>query len=88
MPLSLSPQATRLLSAPVRARKRLLLLGGLLVATALVALFVHSLRHVTENDARVMADMVTISSRVDGWVAQRAATDGAAGDDGSRRVVR
>ncbi|WP_300162848.1 HlyD family secretion protein [Solidesulfovibrio sp.] len=33
-------------------------------------------RHVTENDAKVLADMVTISSRVDGWVAERAVTDG------------
>lgn len=32
--------------------------------------------HVTENDAKVMADMVTISSRVDGWVDQRPVTDG------------
>jgi membrane fusion protein (multidrug efflux system) len=34
------------------------------------------LDHITENDARVMADMVTISSRVDGWVASRPVTDG------------
>lgn len=87
MPLSLSPQAARLLSAPVRAKKRLLFLGGLLAAIVLVAVFVRSLRHVTENDARVMADMVTISSRVDGWVAQRDVTDGDAVADGSRLVI-
>jgi membrane fusion protein (multidrug efflux system) len=32
--------------------------------------------HVTENDARVKADMITISSRVDGWVTERTVTDG------------
>jgi membrane fusion protein (multidrug efflux system) len=32
--------------------------------------------HVTENDATVLADMVTISSRVDGWVSERRVTDG------------
>jgi membrane fusion protein (multidrug efflux system) len=34
------------------------------------------LGHVTETDARVMADVVTISSRADGWVVRRAVTDG------------
>jgi membrane fusion protein (multidrug efflux system) len=34
------------------------------------------LSHVTENDARVKADMITISSRVDGWVIARPVTDG------------
>jgi membrane fusion protein (multidrug efflux system) len=32
--------------------------------------------HVTENDARVRADMITIASRVDGWVTVRPVTDG------------
>jgi membrane fusion protein (multidrug efflux system) len=34
------------------------------------------LGHVTETDARVMADMITMSSRVDGWIASRPITDG------------
>ena len=40
--------------------------------------------HITETDARVMADMVTISSRIDGWIVRRSVTDGdrvAAGDE-------
>jgi membrane fusion protein (multidrug efflux system) len=32
--------------------------------------------HVTENDARVRADMITIASRVDGWLTARPVTDG------------
>ncbi len=87
MPLSLSPQAARLLSAPVRNRKRVLLLSGLILVAAVVAFWVHRQRHVTENDARVMADMITISSRVDGWVAQRDVTDGDMVTAGSQLVV-
>lgn len=34
------------------------------------------LSHVTETDARVMADMITMSSRIDGWVSSRPVTDG------------
>ncbi len=87
MPLSLSPQAARLLSAPVRTKKRLMLFGGLILIVAAVLFMLHRQRHVTENDARVMADMVTISSRVDGWVAQRRVTDGDAVTGGSRLVI-
>jgi len=87
MSLSLSPQAARLLSAPVRTKKRIMLIGGVTLAVALVLFVLHRQRHVTENDARVMADMVTISSRVDGWVAQRDVTDGDAVAGGSRLVV-
>jgi len=32
--------------------------------------------HVSETDARVMADMITVSSRVEGWVTERPVTDG------------
>ncbi len=87
MPLSLSPQAARLLSAPVRTKKRLMLFGGLILIVGAVLFMLHRQRHVTENDARVMADMVTISSRVDGWVAQRQVTDGDAVSGGSRLVI-
>ena len=87
MPLSLSPQAARLLSAPVRDRKRVLLLSGLVLVAAVIAFLVHRQRHITENDARVMADMITISSRVDGWVAQRDVTDGDVVTEGSQLVV-
>ena len=87
MPISLSPQAARLLSAPVRTRKRLFLLCGLILASGVIAFLVHRQRYISENDARVMADMITISSRVDGWVAQRDVTDGDVVTEGSRLVV-
>lgn len=87
MPLSLSPQAARLLTAPVRTKKRLLLLGTTACAFAILLVVIHRQRHITENDARVMADMVTISSRVDGWIAQRDVTDGDRVASGSQLVV-
>lgn len=87
MPISLSPQAARLLSAPVRTRKRLFLLCGLILLSGVIAFLVHRQRYISENDARVMADMITISSRVDGWVAQRDVTDGDVVTEGSRLVV-
>lgn len=34
------------------------------------------LYHITENDARVRADMITVSSRIDGWITERPVTDG------------
>lgn len=87
MPLSLSPQAALLLTAPVRSKKRLLLLGATVCALVILLVVIHRQRHITENDARVMADMVTISSRVDGWVAQRDVTDGDKVESGSQLVV-
>ena len=87
MPISLSPQAARLLSAPVRTRKRLVMLCGLILAAAAIAFLVHRQRYISENDARVMADMITISSRVDGWVAQRDVTDGDVVTEGRQLVV-
>ena len=87
MPLSLSPQAARLLTAPVRTKKRLLLLGATACALALLLVIIHRQKHITENDARVMADMVTISSRVDGWVAERHVTDGDRVEGGSQLVL-
>jgi len=56
--------------------------GQVMLATALVTVIgagawsYGRLDHITETDARVMADMVTISSRIDGWIAQRPVTDG------------
>jgi len=43
--------------------------------------------HVTENDARVKADMITISSRVDGWVVARPVTDGEKVRTGQELIV-
>ena len=45
------------------------------------------LGHVTETDARVMADVVTISSRADGWVVRRAVTDGDRVSAGAELVI-
>ncbi|MGE4538291.1 MAG: HlyD family secretion protein [Desulfovibrio sp.] len=58
-------------------RRKLLLASGLgLVVAALAGWVWLRWNHVTENDAKVEADMVTISSRVDGFVAARPVTDG------------
>jgi Multidrug resistance efflux pump len=54
----------------------LLAAGCLALAVALAVWIYVRQRHITENDAKVMADMITISSRVDGWVAKRPVTDG------------
>ncbi|PKU26676.1 HlyD family secretion protein [Telmatospirillum siberiense] len=69
-----------------RATRSLLLLkrwkGKLLFALLAIGLTVVTvwqygrLAHITETDARVMADMVTMSSRIDGWIASRPVTDG------------
>lgn len=50
-----------------------------MIAVGLIAFGVwvyERLGHVTENDARVKANMITISSRVDGWITARLVTDG------------
>lgn len=58
-------------------RRKLLLASGLgLVVAALAGWVWLRWNHVTENDAKVEADMVTISSRVDGFVTARPVTDG------------
>lgn len=67
----------KLLFLPRRHRKQLLGAAILGIAATITAYwFIQRLNHVTENDARVLADMVTISSRVDGWVADRPVKDG------------
>ena len=64
------------------------LLGLVAIALAGVAVWVYARwSHVTENDARVRADMITISSRVDGWVAARPVTDGEKIHSGESLVV-
>ena len=63
--------------ARLRRRHVLALLGLGAIALTGVAVWVYARwAHVTENDARVRADMITISSRVDGWVSARPVTDG------------
>jgi membrane fusion protein (multidrug efflux system) len=63
--------------ARLRRRHVLALLGlGAIALTGVVVWAYMRWAHVTENDARVRADMITISSRVDGWVSARPVTDG------------
>lgn len=61
-----------------RRNRKPLLIGSMVVVTVVAGgTWVHARwSHVTENDARVKADMITISSRVDGWVTDRPVTDG------------
>ena len=70
-------KATSFLPSPQQGRRRLLSLAGAGAVTLVLIVWI-CLRwnHVTENDAHVLADMVTISSRVDGWIAERRVTDG------------
>jgi membrane fusion protein (multidrug efflux system) len=70
-----------------RRRKTLaaILLAGLAVAG--LAWQYERLSHVTETDARVMADMVTMSSRIDGWIAERPVTDGQRVSAGQTLVI-
>jgi membrane fusion protein (multidrug efflux system) len=77
----------RFFAAIRRYRKRALL------AVVIVGLFVlglwgyERLGHVTENDVRVKADMITVSSRVGGWVTERPVTDGDTIHKGQEMVV-
>ncbi|MDR3581137.1 MAG: HlyD family secretion protein [Oryzomonas sp.] len=57
-------------------RKIGLLCAGVIVISIIAAWGYERLHHITENDARVRADMITVSSRVDGWAAERPVTDG------------
>ncbi len=62
-------------------RKSHLVLGILGLAAVVILAGGWSYRrwdHVTETDARIRAEMVTVASRVDGWVAERPVTDGQA----------
>jgi len=66
----------RLLAWLRRNRKRGLL-AAMITGLLIIGLWGYErLGHVTENDARVKADMITVSSRVDGWVTARPVTDG------------
>lgn len=59
-----------------RWRKPLLATTTLALVGLGVGWQVERLSHITETDARVMSDLVTVSSRSDGWVAKRLVTDG------------
>jgi membrane fusion protein (multidrug efflux system) len=64
------------LSQPLRRYALPTLMAGAVVGLGLWQY--GRLDHVSETDARVMADMITVSSRVDGWIARRPVTDGQA----------
>jgi len=75
-----SPSAAPSPSPPTARPRRVRLFGALalgVIALAGGAAWAYARwAHVTENDARVRADMITIASRVDGWVTARPVTDG------------
>lgn len=69
--------------APVRRRRELRPVRIAVIAAVLLAAAAYGgyqvylrLTHVSEYDARVTADIVTMSSRVDGWVVELAALEG------------
>jgi len=61
-------------------RKKIMLLVGLVVFIAVLACFINWLSwrfaHVTENDAQIRGEVVTMASRVDGWLVVRPVIDG------------
>ena len=66
----------------------MLILAGTGVVTIILIVWVYlRWNHITENDSYVMADMVTISSRVDGWIAERRVTDGDTVKTGDTLVI-
>ncbi|WP_110650474.1 HlyD family secretion protein [Salinicola peritrichatus] len=70
--------------SPTPAKRRLTRKGKLLILAIVVVLCLiwiglavaHRLTHVSEQDARVMADQVTVSSRLEGWVTNFTLTEG------------
>lgn len=81
LPLPSAPTAPRfrLMRGLVRFRhwRKRLLFALLAILLAFGATWQYGrLTHITESDARVMADMIAMSSRIDGWVASRPITDG------------
>lgn len=65
------------LAAVVRRYRKPAFLGLGVISLFAIAIWGHERTyHVTENDARVKADMINVSSRVDGWVSERLVTDG------------
>ncbi|MDR0476874.1 MAG: HlyD family secretion protein [Desulfobulbaceae bacterium] len=64
------------------------MLCALAVALLAIALWGYErLGHVSENDARVKADMIIVSSRVDGWISERPVTDGQIIHEGQELIV-
>jgi membrane fusion protein (multidrug efflux system) len=90
---SMDPSATpskrgQRLSASLSRYRKVAILCIIVVGLVALGLWGYErLGHVTENDARVKADMITISSRVDGWVMARPVTDGEAVREGQEMIV-
>jgi len=81
------PPLRRLIPLLRRYRKISFLCMAIIAIVAIAVWGYERLYHVTENDARVKADMITISSRVDGWVTKRLVTDGQKITQGEELVV-
>ncbi|CAK8738805.1 hypothetical protein SODG_002408 [Sodalis praecaptivus] len=61
-------------------RRQWLMLAALVVVILLVAWLIHYLSwrfgHVAENDAQIKDEVITLASRVDGWLVARPVMDG------------
>jgi len=86
-PTVASGAARRFVPRGPRLKKRLALAASLGLVAGLGVWIALRWHHITENDAKVMADMITISSRVDGWVSARPVTDGDAVAQGAALVT-
>ena len=86
-PTVASGAARRFVPRGPRLKKRLALAACLGLVVGLGVWIALRWHHITENDAKVMADMITISSRVDGWVSARPVTDGDAVAQGAALVT-
>jgi len=86
-PTVASGAARRFVPHGPRLKKRLALATSLGLVAGLGVWIALRWHHITENDAKVMADMITISSRVDGWVSARPVTDGDAVAQGAALVT-
>jgi hypothetical protein len=71
-----APPSTRRRSGLLRPRN-LIVAAVALIAIVFGAMEVHQrLTHVYEYDARVTSDMITVSSRVAGWITELPVTEG------------
>ena len=61
-------------------RKKIMIVAGVIVLVALIIWFISwmswRLGHVTENDAQIHGEVITMASRVDGWLVARPVIDG------------
>lgn len=65
------------ITAPLRRRRRLLMAGAaVLILGVAAARATEQWDQVSENDARIMSNMITVSSRVEGWLNEVDVDDG------------